>query len=106
MAHLAGVSAYARLSDRLNRFPQGAPPSELLFAILSCCQRKGGRPGGAASIRPFTVADAARAWKMKSAAARAILDGLADRAILVDMPQNGTQFYCLPPPMAASLSFP
>ena len=32
--HLAHRSAYQRLTDRLNRFPQGAPPSESLFAIL------------------------------------------------------------------------
>jgi formate hydrogenlyase subunit 6/NADH:ubiquinone oxidoreductase subunit I len=106
MAHLAGVSAYARLSDRLNRFPQGAPPSELLFAILKLLfSEKEAGLVARLPIRPFTVADAARAWKMKSAAARAILDGLADRAILVDMPQNGTQFYCLPPPMAGFFEF-
>ncbi len=34
MAHLTAKSAYVRLSDRLNRFPQGAPPSELLYKIL------------------------------------------------------------------------
>ncbi len=34
MAHANNLSAYARLSDRLNRFPQGAPPTKLLFAIL------------------------------------------------------------------------
>ena len=34
MAHQRSRSAYDRLSDRLNRFPQGAPPSDLLFNIL------------------------------------------------------------------------
>ena len=35
MAHyLAQRSAYQRLTDRLNRCPQGAPPSDSLFAIL------------------------------------------------------------------------
>lgn len=34
MAHPAS-SAYRRLAARLNRFPQGAPPTDLLFRILS-----------------------------------------------------------------------
>ncbi|MCJ7806514.1 MAG: (Fe-S)-binding protein, partial [Clostridia bacterium] len=35
MAHHTIKSSYAHLSDRPNRFPQGAPPSKLLFSILS-----------------------------------------------------------------------
>ncbi len=34
MAHHSSRSVYDRLTERLNRFPQGAPPSEQLFAIL------------------------------------------------------------------------
>ena len=34
MAHHINHSAYNKLVDRLNRFPQGAPPSELLTKIL------------------------------------------------------------------------
>jgi hypothetical protein len=34
MAHHSLKSGYSRLVDRLNRFPQGAPPSELLNKIL------------------------------------------------------------------------
>jgi hypothetical protein len=34
MAHQTLKSGYTSLIDRLNRFPQGAPPSELLFKIL------------------------------------------------------------------------
>lgn len=106
MAHVTGHSAYARLSDRLNRFPQGAPPSELLFGILKLLfSEKEAGLVARLPLRPFTAADAARAWRMKSAAARTILDGLADRAILVDIPQNGTQVYCLPPPMAGFFEF-
>ena len=35
MAHLTHKSGYQNLVDRLNRYPQGAPPSETLFKILS-----------------------------------------------------------------------
>ena len=34
MAHHTLRSGYAGLVDRLNRFPQGAPPSDLLYSIL------------------------------------------------------------------------
>ena len=34
MAHLNTRTGYEQLVERLNRFPQGAPPSDLLYAIL------------------------------------------------------------------------
>ena len=34
MAHRTVRSGYESLVERINRFPQGAPPSDLLFAIL------------------------------------------------------------------------
>lgn len=34
MAHVTLKQSYRSLSDRLNLFPQGAPPTELLFRIL------------------------------------------------------------------------
>ena len=34
MAHHTLKSGYENLVDRLNRFPQGAPPSKTLFEIL------------------------------------------------------------------------
>jgi hypothetical protein len=34
MAHQSMQSVYSRLADRLNRFPQGAPPTSTLYKIL------------------------------------------------------------------------
>ena len=34
MAHLSARTAYKKLVQRINKFPQGAPPSELLYKIL------------------------------------------------------------------------
>ena len=34
MSHVTLKSGYTELVDRLNRFPQGAPPSETLYQIL------------------------------------------------------------------------
>ena len=34
MSHITHRSSYSSLVDRINRFPQGAPPSDLLNKIL------------------------------------------------------------------------
>jgi hypothetical protein len=39
MAHHALKSGYSKLVERLNRFPQGAPPSESLNKILKILVR-------------------------------------------------------------------
>ena len=106
MAHVRQPNVYSRLVTRLNRHPQGAPASGLLFSILKMMfSEKEAGLLAQLPIRPFTADDAGRAWKMESSAARKILEGLAQRAILVDLPQNSEQHYCLPPPMAGFFEF-
>ena len=101
-----GHAAYARLVARLNRFPQGAPPSERLFQILRLLVSE--EEAGLLAqvpIRPFTARRAAALWKLPEARARQVLDGLADRAMLLDYPQDGETRYVLPPPMAGFFEF-
>ncbi|GAB6097188.1 4Fe-4S dicluster domain-containing protein [Desulfatiferula olefinivorans] len=107
MAHHTRPShVYARLAERLNRFPQGSPPSELLFAILKMLvSEKEAGLMARLPIRPFTPKDAATAWGMGVSEARKVLDTLASRAILVDIPHGGELRYCLPPPMAGFFEF-
>jgi ferredoxin len=106
MAHHHIQSGYSRLVDRLNRFPQGAPPSDLLFRILKMLfSEKEAELVSLLPIRPFTAEHAGRAWKMGLTDARKVLDELAGRAILLDMEQNGESFYALPPPMAGFFEF-
>ena len=107
MAHHTIKSSYEKLTDRLNRFPQGAPPSETLFKILKLLfsEREAALVADL-PIRPFTAAQAARIWKLPEAQARRVLDDLADRAILLDTLQpDGSQTYVLPPPMAGFFEF-
>ena len=107
MSHLTARSAYRDLADRINRFPQGAPPSDVLFAILKLLFSE--REAGLVAqlpIRSFTVADAARRWNMPEAEAGRVLDALAGRAILLDTEDpNGRRTYVLPPPMAGFFEF-
>jgi len=63
MAHTVEHFAYQRLTERLNRFPQGAPPSELLTKILMVLfDRKEAERVSLLPIRPFTASRAARIW--------------------------------------------
>ena len=106
MAHNTIKSSYSRLSDRLNRFPQGAPPSELLFKILSMLfSEKEANLVSLLPIRPFTAIKASRMWKMDISSSQKMLDELAGRSILVDIEQNGETVYALPPPMAGFFEF-
>ena len=106
MAHHFNNSAYGRLADRLNRFPQGAPESETLFDILKMLfSEKEAGLVAQLPIKPFTVRTAAAAWKKTEAESQNILDELASRAILLDLEVRGEQLYCLPPPMAGFFEF-
>ncbi|MGE5654028.1 MAG: 4Fe-4S dicluster domain-containing protein [Bacillota bacterium] len=106
MSHHSAKEGYKRLEERLNRFPQGAPPSETLYKILSLLFSE--REAGLVAqlpIKPFTVKTASRIWKLSEAETHAILEGLASRAILLDSDHHGVQEYILPPPMAGFLEF-
>ena len=106
MAHRTIKSSYANLTERLNRFPQGAPPSELLFSILKILfSEKEAQLVSSLPIKPFDVKKASKIWKLNENETRKILDELASRAILVDIEKNGESQYVLPPPMAGFFEF-
>jgi ferredoxin len=106
MAHLTAKTGYERLVKRLNKFPQGAPPSELLYAILKMLMsEKEASLVALVPIKPFTVKTAARAWKTSLPEAQKALDALAGRALLVDVEGRKNRYYVLPPPMAGFFEF-
>ncbi len=106
MAHNTIKSGYSTLVDRLNLYPQGAPPSALLFKILKMLfSEQEAKLASVMPIKPFTAEKASRIWKMDLINTRKILDELAGRAILLDIEQNGASVYALPPPMAGFFEF-
>jgi ferredoxin len=106
MAHLAVKTGYQKLVGRLNKGPQGAPPSELLFQILKILMsEKEAALVALVPFKPFTAETAARAWKMSQAEARKALDELASRALLIDIEGRRNRYYVLPPPMAGFFEF-
>lgn len=99
-------SGYSPLAERLNRFPQGASSSGLLFKILAILFSE--EEAGLVAqlpIKPFTAEKAAAIWKLPLADTRKHLDTLASRAILLDTTHIGTTTYILPPPMAGFFEF-
>jgi Na+-translocating ferredoxin:NAD+ oxidoreductase RNF subunit RnfB len=106
MSHTSLRSGYAELVERLNRFPQGAPPSDTLYKILEILfSQREAELVALLPIKPFTAVQAARNWKMSLPEAQKVLDGLASRALLVDVESNRKTTYTLPPPMAGFFEF-
>ena len=106
MAHTTLKTSYSALADRINRFPQGAPTSKLLFEILAMLFSE--EEAGLVSlmpIKPFTAKKASLIWKKNLTETQKILDELAGRAILIDIEQEGESLYALPPPMAGFFEF-
>ena len=106
MSHLANRSGYQRFIERINRCPQGAPPSETLNKILQILISP--KEAGLLSqvpIKPFKLKDISYIWKMPTKDSQTILDTLCDRGILLDIEYRGEQTYTLPPPMAGFIEF-
>ena len=106
MAHHNTIKNYSRLADRINLFPQGAPPSSLLFEIFKILFTE--KEAGLVSllpIKPFTAAKAAGIWKMKKSEAELILNDMACRGLLVDALKDEDILYSMPPPMAGFFEF-
>lgn len=106
MSHITSKTAYQNLEERLNRFPQGAPPTDTLYQILAILfSEKEAELVAQLPIKPFTAVKAAKIWHMSVLEAERILDGLASKCILLDMEISGETRYMLPPPMAGFLEF-
>lgn len=107
MSHHSHRSGYLKLTDRLNRCPQGAPPSETLYRILKILfSEREAELIAMLPIKPFSIHKASEIWKMDSVQTQNLLEDLAGRAMLVDIEgEDGTTTYVLPPPMAGFFEF-
>ena len=106
MSHHTVKEGYRKLTERLNRFPQGAPPAETLYRIMNVLMSEtDAQLISLLPIKPFTAEKAAKLWKKPITETRDILDHLSDRALLLDVDDNGISRYVLPPPMAGFFEF-
>lgn len=100
------VNPYHKLAERINKFPQGAPPTGFLFKILKILfSEREAQLVSLLPIKPFTDIRAAQIWKLPLNDAKVILNDLADRGILLDHENNGATTYSMPPPMAGFFEF-
>jgi formate hydrogenlyase subunit 6/NADH:ubiquinone oxidoreductase subunit I len=106
MAHITLRSAYQNLTDRLNRFPQGAPQSEALYKILKMLfSEREAQFVSLLPIKPFDSKLASRLTKKSISETEQLLCDLSSRGILLDAELNGKKQYTLPPPMAGFFEF-
>jgi len=106
MSHHTARESYRRLSERVNRFPQGAPPTALLFEILEVLFTPAEAELVALlPIKPFTAETAARLWKKSETEARNVLEALASRGMMLDIDSSHGQKFVMPPPMAGFFEF-
>jgi ferredoxin len=106
MAHHTLKNGYSQLAERINLAPQGAPPGELLYKILSVLfSEKEADRVALLPLRPFSAATAALNWKTSEAEARTTLESLASRGMILDIATEGGQIFCMPPPMAGFFEF-
>lgn len=106
MSHINVKKSYKKLEERLNKFPQGAPPSETLYKILSILfTEKEAKLVAQLPIKAFRVKTAANIWSVSESEAVKILDNLAKKAVLLDIEDNKGKKYILPPPMAGFIEF-
>lgn len=106
MSHINVKTAYKSLEERLNKFPQGAPPSETLYKILSVLfTEKEAELVAQLPIKAFRVKTAAKIWSVSESEAYRILDGLAKKALILDIEDEKGKQYIMPPPMAGFFEF-
>jgi ferredoxin len=106
MAHHLATSGYHKLIHRVNRFPPGVVPSELVLRIFALLfDEKDADLLAQLPLRPFTARQAARAWRLPVSTAEGLLDGFAERALLLDGVHEGRRLYVFAPPMAGFFEF-
>lgn len=106
MGHITSRSHYDNLITRLNQFPQGAPPSETLYKLLSVIfSEEEAQFVSLLPIQAFTAQIASKRTGKSVEECEDILDGLSSRAILLDWQKDGVKYYILPPPMAGWIEF-
>ncbi len=99
MGHLAGKKAYLDLQKRLDKMPVGAPAHRAFFELLEElfteeeCRVAAGIP-----LRLASLSSIARNAKLSDDATRKVLDRLAHKGLVVDLPREGrsTVYYLNP----------
>jgi ferredoxin len=89
MGHVVGKSAYLDLQRRLDRMPIGSPFHRAFVDLLAeLYTDEECRVAAAIPLRPATLDRVATAAGVSEDHARRVLDGLADKGLVVDLPRD------------------
>lgn len=106
MSHIVGKEAYKSLEERLNQFPQGTTSSETLYQILSLLfSPEEAKMAALLPVRPFNIKRAAKVWNLSDYQTELQLEKLCSKGVLLDLTENDTKIYFLPPPMVGFFEF-
>jgi Pyruvate/2-oxoacid:ferredoxin oxidoreductase delta subunit len=100
MGHLINgkEEVYRALAARLSRFPVGAVVNEHLMDILKLLYTETEAAlGSKLPLRPRPLAELARLTGMGEKELAGILDGMAGRGLVIDIPRKETVYYLLAP---------
>ncbi|MDA8335485.1 MAG: 4Fe-4S dicluster domain-containing protein [Peptococcaceae bacterium] len=100
MGHLinAKEEVYRALAERLNRNPVGAPGSEVLMEILHRLYTETEAMVGAKfPLVPLPAARIADLTGMRQEDVTAVLDGMAQKGLVLDLPRRDEVYYMLAP---------
>ncbi len=104
--HLGSKDSLVPLIDRLNKYPIGLVDSAKLREILGLLFDE--REAFVASRFPLeeaTLAELARATGLEAAALAPVLEAMADKGLVMDMPYAGTTYYLLMPGLIGFFEF-
>ena len=106
MSHIVGKEAYKSLEERLNKFPQGAAPTQTLYKILSLLfTEEEAKMASLLPIRPFSLKKASKIWQINELETLKLLEKLCSKGVLLDLTDQGHTTYFLPPPMIGFFEF-
>lgn len=108
MGHLAGgkEEAYHALADRLSRFPVGVVINDTLMEILKLLYtEKEAAVGSRFPIKPRPLAEVAALIGMTEEKTAAVLNNMADKGLVTDIPRKGTTYYMLNPIVVGFFEF-
>jgi len=104
--HVGSKSSLVPLIDRLNKYPVGLPDSEKLREILSLLFTE--REAFVASRFPLeeaTLGELSGATGMAAGDLLPLLDGMAEKGLVMDLPYQGETYYLLMPGLIGFFEF-
>ena len=100
MGHIVNAKEeiYRALAERLSKTPEGAPINENLMAILYRLYTEGEAiVGSKFPLLPMTLDKIANITGLEEKELKIILDGMADKGLVLDIPRKDTFYYMLAP---------